>query len=155
MKRIIHVSLLTTCIMLICGSTLLAQIRSAESRLQQEKVRYFNQHLQLTPAESQKFWPVYNDYQNRKAKITADRNNLMNYFQSNYKNMSAAEANESINKYLDYQRQETELLETYTKRFREFLSEKKVMQIYIVELEFRKWLLENLRENRLQTTPRN
>lgn len=155
MKKTIPVSLFAMCIMLFCGSTLTAQIRSAESRLQQEKVKYFNQHLQLTTAESEKFWPVYNDYQNRRDKITADRNNLMNYFQSNYKNMTAAEASEAINKYLAYQRQETELLETYTKRFREFLSEIKVMQIYVVELEFRKWLLENLRENRLQNTLRN
>ncbi len=155
MNKIIPVTLLAMCIMLICGSTLLAQIRTAESRLEQEKIRYFNQHLQLTASESEKFWPVYNDYQNRRNKITADRNNLMNYFQSNYRNMTTAEASDAINKYLAYQRQETELLEAYTKRFREFLSEKKVMQIYVVELEFRKWLLENLRENRLQATPRN
>ena len=155
MKKFIPISLLAILINLISDNTLVAQVRSTTSVLQQQKIRFFNQNLQLTAEESDRFWPVYNDYQNRRDKITADRNNLLEYFQANNRNMSAAEANDAINRYLSYQQQETELLETYTKRFREFLPVKKVMQIYIVELEFKKWLLENLRENRVQTAPRN
>ncbi|MBN2482076.1 MAG: hypothetical protein JXB19_10070 [Bacteroidales bacterium] len=155
MKRLIPTSLIAVLTMVIFDSALLAQARPAEITLQQQKVKFFNQNLQLTASESEKFWPVYNDYQNRRDKITADRNNLLIYFQANSNNMSAAEANDAINRYLSFQQQETELLEAYTKRFSEFLSPKKVMQIYIVELDFRKWLLENLRENRVQTAPRN
>ena len=60
-----------------------------------------------------------------------------------------------IAKYLTFQQEETRLLETYTKKFEEFLPARKVMQIYIVELDFKKWLLENLRQNKASVSPRN
>jgi len=127
-----------------------AQVRQAEKQetLQQQKVNFFNENLQLTPAESARFWPIYNDYQNRRDKITRDRNNLMKYFESNKNNLSENEAVDLIGKYLAFQQEETQLLETYTKKFQEFLPAKKVMRIYIVELDFKKWLLENLRQNK-------
>ena len=150
MKKIIPLSLLSLVFILILNSG-----AKAQDALQQQKVRFFNERLQLTPAESKNFWPVYNDYQNRRDKVTADRNNLLQYFQANSANMSANEATDAINRYLLFQQQETTLLESYTKRFREFLPEKKVMQIFIVELEYKRWLLENLRDNRTLTAPRN
>ncbi|HLO57921.1 MAG TPA: hypothetical protein VK179_04215 [Bacteroidales bacterium] len=124
--------------------------------LQQQKMAFFNDKLQLTAAESAKFWPIYNDYQNRRDKITKDRNTLMQYFESNQANMNEKEASDLIQKYVAFQKQETELLESYTSKFREFLPAKKVMQIYQVELDFKKWLLENLRQNKVIVgNPRN
>ena len=126
-----------------------------QDNLQQQKMTFFNEKLQLTPAESNHFWPVYNDYQNRRDKITRDRNNLLQYFEANKANMAETEASELIVKYLAFQQEETRLLETYTARFKEIMPAKKVMRIYLVELEFKKWLLENLRQNKAQTVPRN
>ena len=155
MKRALPVGILSVLFVIMHHSPVLSQNRTAESLLQQQKINFFNEHLQLSAAESAKFWPIYNDYQNRRDKITADRNNLLSYFQANSANMTAAEANQAVNRFVEYQQQETELLVTYTKRFREFLAPGKVMRIFIVENDFKKWLLENLRENRVQTTPRN
>ena len=144
--------LLTFGILLISmpDNNLIAQIKKTEKQdnLQQQKVTFFTEHLQLTSAESTRFWPVYNDYQNRRDKITRDRNTLLKYFESNKGNMTDSEAGELIAKYLGFQKQETELLESYTKKFQEILPPKKVMQIYQVELDFKKWLLENLRQNK-------
>jgi hypothetical protein len=116
---------------------------------------FFNEKLQLTPAESAKFWPVYNDYQNRRDKITRDRTTLMQYYVSNKVNMTEKEASDMVQKYVLFQQEETKLLESFTAKFREFLPAKKVMQVYLVELDFKKWLLENLRQNKVQATPRN
>lgn len=155
MKRALPVGILSVLILFMQYNRVVAQNRTAESLLEQQKIRFFNENLQLTATESARFWPIYNDYQNRRDKITADRNNLISYFQANSANMTAAEANDAINRFIQYQQQETELLVTFTTRFRTFLPPNKVMRIYIVENEFKKWLLENLRENRAQTAPRN
>ena len=37
------------------------------------KIAFFTKNLDLTPAEAEKFWPVYNDYSARKSKLQADR----------------------------------------------------------------------------------
>jgi len=150
MVRTLRINGLLVILMLVQVLNVKAQVRQAEKQetLQQQKVNFFNENLQLTPAESARFWPIYNDYQNRRDKITRDRNNLMKYFESNKNNLSENEAVDLIGKYLAFQQEETQLLETYTKKFQEFLPAKKVMRIYIVELDFKKWLLENLRQNK-------
>jgi hypothetical protein len=142
--------------LLMAGLNLSAQTKPAEKQdnLLQQKINFFTENLQLTPTESGRFWPVYNDYQNRRDKITRDRNTLLRYFESNKTNLTETEANELVGKYLAFQEEETRLLESYTKKFQEFLPAKKVMRIYIVELEFKKWLLENLRQNKTQASPR-
>jgi len=138
------------------ATSLHAQSTRAERQdnIQQQKIAFFTENLRLTPAESSRFWPVYNDYQNRREKITNDRNSLLKYFESNRNNLSETEVNDMIAKYIAFQLDETRLLESYTKKFQEFLPANKVMQIYIVELEFKKWLLQNLRQNKTTLTPR-
>ena len=134
-----------------------AQSARAEKQdnIQQQKVAFFNQSLQLTTAESSRFWPVYNDYQNRRDKITNDRNNLLKYYEVNKNNLSETEASDLISRYVGFQQEETRLLETYTKKFREFLPAVKVMRIFNTELEFKKWLLQNLRQNKAALPARN
>jgi hypothetical protein len=69
--------------------------------------------------------------------------------------MSESEANELITKYLGFQNEEIRLLESLTQKLREILPAKKVMRVYTVELEFKKWLLENLRQNKTPVNTRN
>jgi hypothetical protein len=156
MRKFLPITWILVLPLLLAGMNLGAQTKQNEKQdnLQQQKMIFFTENLQLTPTESGQFWPVYNDYQNRRDKITRDRNTLLKYFESNKANLTEAEANILIGKYLAFQEEETQLLESYTKKFREFLPAKKVMRIYIVELEFKKWLLENLRQNKTQTNPR-
>jgi hypothetical protein len=151
MLKLIHLTFLLIPSLLMQVLPLSAQTRPAEKQdnLQQQKVNFFNENLQLTAAESARFWPVYNDYQNRRDKITRDRNTLLKYYESNKSNLSETESAALIEKYLAFQQEETLLLVNYTRKFQEFLPDAKVMRIYIVELEFKKWLLENLRQNKI------
>jgi len=110
-------------------------------KIQAKKETFFNEKLQLTPRESDQFWPVYNDYSNRKSLINQQRNSLMVYYVQNNKNLNDKEMTETLEKLLDFQRQETALMENYTKKFREFLSDSKVIKIFVTELQFRKFLL--------------
>lgn len=119
------------------------QVRQGDvmKKIQAKKVAFFNEKLQLMPKESDKFWPVYNDYSNRKNLINQQRNNLMTYYIQNEKNLNDKEMTETLEKLLDFQKQETVLMENYTKKFREFLSDSKVIKIFVTELQFRKFLL--------------
>jgi hypothetical protein len=156
MRKILPITCNLVLLLLLTAMNLGAQPKQVEKQdnLQQQKVSFFTENLKLTPTESAQFWPVYNDFQNRRDKITRDRNTLLKYFESNKTNLTEAEATDLIGKYLAFQQEETRLLESYTKKFQEFLPAKKVMRIYIVELEFKKWLLENLRQNKTQASPR-
>ena len=119
------------------------QIRqnSVLEKIQAKKVAFFNEKLQLTPNQSAEFWPVYNDYTNRKNLINQERNNLMTYFVQNEKNLSNKETSEILDKLLDFQLKETELTETYSAKFKEFLPDTKIIMIFVAEIQFKKLLL--------------
>ena len=120
-------------------------------QLQKQKINYFNERLNLNDQEARKFWPIYNDYQNRKNLIAQERRSTTTYFLKNSENMSEEEISELLEKYISYEQRETELLEVYTNKFREFLPEKKVIKVFILEVQFRQWLLKTHMQPRPNT----
>lgn len=120
-------------------------------QLQKQKINYFNERLNLSDQEAKKFWPVYNDYRNRKNLIAQERKSTTNYFLKNSENMSEEEISELLEKYISYEQRETKLLEVYANKFREFLPEKKVIKVFILEVQFRQWLLKTHMQPRPNT----
>lgn len=127
---------------------MLAQKQDKIDKIDAEKVAFFNRELALTQAESDKFWPVYNDFSNRKDKINRDRKVLFQYISENKDYMTDAEVQESLAKFLSFQVQESTLIETFNKKFLEILPPKKVMMIYITENQFKVYILKQIRDNK-------
>ena len=123
----------------------LAQTGNQQQRIMEEKIAFFNKELNLTNSEADKFWPIYKDYQNRKNRISGEKRTLMQYYMRNANNMSSQEITETLNKYMNYEKQETDLLLTYNEKFRTVLPDEKVLKIYIAEVKFKDYLLKQLR----------
>jgi hypothetical protein len=126
----------------------------AQNRVYKVKVQFFNEKLDLSTKEAGKFWPIYNDYQSRKNRLSNERKNIIKYFNQNKTNMSENEVNESLNRFIQIEKEITALLETYNNKFKEILSDEKVLQIYITEVEFRNYLLRKLRTGKTEMKPR-
>ena len=117
----------------------------ARKRIHEEKVAFFNKRLNLSKTEAQNFWPIYNDYQNRKNKISNEKRTLMRYYSENAANMSDKEITGTLDKYIAFEKRENELLVTYSEKFREILPDEKVLKIYVTEVQFKDYLLKQLR----------
>ena len=50
-------------------SLLSLQAQEGNDKIESLKIAYITKRLQLTPEESQKFWPVYNQYEAEKKQI--------------------------------------------------------------------------------------
>jgi len=122
--------------------------RTSLEQVEAEKIAFFTRYLELSSREAQEFWPVYNDFQNRKNKINQERQNLSRYFAQNSANLSDSEAREIADRYIDLQIQEARLTGEYHKKFMEVLPPGKVMLFYQAENEFRMQLLRRLRGGR-------
>lgn len=122
--------------------------RTGLEQVEAEKIAFFTRYLELSSREAQEFWPVYNDFQNRKNKINQERQNLSGYFAQNSANLSDSEAREIADRYIDLQLQEARLTGEYHKKFMEVLPPGKVMLFYQAENEFRMQLLRRLRGGR-------
>lgn len=131
-----------------------AQTTTQPNRVYQAKVQFFNEKLDLTPKESEKFWPIYDDYQSRKNKLLGEKRNLIQYFNNNKQNMSGDEIEASLSRYIEIEKETTQLLEEYNNKFKQILPDEKVLQIYITEVEFRNYLLQKLRTAKTTAKPR-
>ncbi|MBN1599616.1 MAG: hypothetical protein JW894_15080 [Bacteroidales bacterium] len=142
MKHLVTILLFTLWSLIVAGQP----GNDAHRRVREEKIAFFNKKLELTKSERETFWPVYNDYQNRKNKINSEKRALMQYYLQNANYMSDKEISETLNKYIDFEVQETELLTAYNEKFKEILPDSKVVKIYVAEVQFKDYLLKKLRK---------
>jgi hypothetical protein len=143
MKKLI---LTTTLILAVAGVNLIqAQPRPVEERIESLFVAFVTEKLQLTPAESQAFWPVYNEYRDKEKAIKDDfrPGKELEY-------MSDAEAEAFVNDGLKREQMLLDLRKDYTQQIKEVLPIRKVAMLMRVEREFKERLLKEIQERRKQ-----
>ena len=118
------------------------------SKIQAQRVAFFTERLNLTPAEAEKFWPIYNEYDAKRAKLNAEESRLINLFKENKSSMTDKEIDNDIKKIFETRKAITALNEEYYQKFRQALPARKVMKLIITETQFRVWLLNKLRPSR-------
>lgn len=79
----------------------------------------------------------------------------MSFFSSNQSNMSEKEIAETLDRYVAIEKEEAQLLDTYNQKFRQVLPDEKVLKIYLTEIQFRNYLLKQLRTQQQEIKPRN
>ena len=119
-------------------------------RIQAMKIAYITERLELSPAEAEKFWPVYNDYNSKKAKVLQDIRRVRRHYIENHENMNEEEHLELLEKFIKLQKEDADLLPSYQEKFIEVLPPKKVMKLYIAEIQFKNYLLQKLRDHQGQ-----
>lgn len=115
----------------------------SRKKIEASKVAYMTTYLDLTAEESAKFWPVYNEYQDKIHAMRAERGK-----RKNINDVTDAEATTRLNNYLENEAYELKLKEEYIKKYRNIISDKKVLMIYYAEREFRKQMVKRYTENR-------
>jgi len=117
-------------------------------KLNAYKIAFFTRRLNLTSQEAEKFWPVYNEFQNKRNLIQQDRQALNKNINQNELNMSEKEMIDAGDKVISLQVQEASLAQEYHKKFREILSPVKVVKLYQAENQYRQLLLNELQNNK-------
>jgi hypothetical protein len=146
-KRAKHVlalmAYLSTCLLLIPG-TIIGQI-DRKAQLESQKIAIITQKLNLSVGEAQKFWPVYNEYQQKKEEILGQRREIFEQLRGNKGNLSNNELHSISDKYLKLQAEESKLAIDYHQKFKEVLTIAKVVELYMAEEQFKFWLLGEMR----------
>lgn len=111
-----------------------------------EKIAFITEAIELTPAEAQKFWPVYNELEKAKWEQISERHDLEKSLIENMKELPDKEYLKLADKLSSYPAKEGELNLKYNKKFLEILSPKKVVMLYIAEVEFRSYIFNRYRQ---------
>jgi hypothetical protein len=119
-------------------------------KLDAYRIAFFTKRLNLTPQEAEKFWPVYNEFQNKRNSIQKERIQLNRNVNQNELNMSEKEMTEAGDRLISLQIQEANLAMEYHKKFKDILSPAKVIRLYQAENQYRLQLLNELKQNQNQ-----
>jgi len=139
---------------LVLASIQLSTISKAQdnddniNKIQAQRAAFFTERLSLTPAEAEKFWPVYNEYDAKRARLNAEETRLINLFKENKASLTDKEIDSDIKKIFETRKAITTLNEDYYLKFRQVLPARKVMKLIITETQFRVWLLNKLRPSK-------
>jgi hypothetical protein len=140
--------------LLLCSLTggLFAQSQEQIDKFNEERRAYFTKELELTDSECKAFFPLYEDFQNRKMKLVEDERNTWSYAYNNAENLSEEEIQETLVKAYSLKEQQLQLeKEYYQEKFLKALPAKKVLSLGKVEFDFRRYLLHKLRDERKES----
>jgi len=119
----------------------------SEEMLKAEKVAFFTEKLNLTAQESELFWPVYNEYWNRKNKLIDDKRTAMKFCSKNLESMSDEEIIKYADMYINFQKLEADLLIEFNEKFKTVLPPKKVLKLYQTDYDFKTYLLHQIKKS--------
>ncbi len=120
-----------------------AQPGKRMERIHAIKVAFLTDKLELTSEQSEKFWPIYNRYEEERFAIGRKyRREAMG------QGKTPEEAMRSIDDDIEMQEKMLELRKKYKEEFLKVISPKQMAALVDAEREFKKMLLQQLRERR-------
>jgi Spy/CpxP family protein refolding chaperone len=114
------------------------------------KVGFITKHLDLTPEEAQKFWPVYNQYSNELKSVRKARRADRKEGEDDLQAMNDKDVEKMVDGEIVSRQQELDLMKKYHAQFKQVLPIKKVALLYRAEEDFKRELLQKIRERREQ-----
>ena len=144
MKKITILSVLVFMLSII-NTAFAQQIVDRKARIEAAKTAFLTEKMALTKEQAEKFWPVYNEYEqkrreaHKKAKV---------FKGENLEAMSDKEIRENIDEMHAMRQQELNIEKEYVDKFLKVISAKQLAIMYKSEREFMKMLLKRLDERR-------
>lgn len=113
-----------------------------------EKVSFLTSNLELSPAEAQKFWPVYNQLEKERWEAQKFRREMEEKVQDAQESMSENSIKQLTREFAGSLQKEADLLVDYNEKFLEILPPGKVLRLYKAENEFRMYMIKKFRDRK-------
>jgi len=136
-------------LLLLTGLKVTAQNTNREN-LNSYKIGFFTKRLNLTSAEAEAFWPVYNEYQDQKSRLQLDKALIIRNFNQNESILNDKQITESGDKLVGLIEQESALAVKFHGKLKQVLSPAKVLRFYQAENQYKAQLLNELQNNKEQ-----
>ncbi len=109
------------------------RIEVTRSVAEAERKMIVSKNLDLTEAESEAFWPVYNEYQVAIRKVNDKRVALIREFAADFDTLDDDRSEGLLKDYLDYQDEHVKTRRSYVKKFRKVLPARKTFRFYQID----------------------
>lgn len=122
--------------------------KERRENIEAQKVGFLTKKLDLTPEEAQKFWPVYNQYDGKLQELRNKRREDMKNAKENVEGMSDKEIEQLVDNEMTFRQKELDLQKEYHSKFKAVLPIKKVAKLYRADEEFKRFLLNELKDRK-------
>lgn len=122
---------------------------SHEERMEKyraEKVSFLTTRLDFTPAEAEKFWPIYNQMEKERWEAQKSRRDLENKVKEAEETLSDNDVIKLTREFSGSMQKEGALLTNYNEKLLKVLPPKKVLKLYKTENEFRMYMIKKYRD---------
>ena len=147
MKKLIFIFLLATI-------TMQAQ-EGKHEKIKAYKPAYITEKLSLTTSEAEKFWPIYNKFDDKFRDLRKkERSEIFQKLREGLDNLNDAEANELIDVSLTIESEEVALRKQLITELRKVISPKKIIILKKAEDDFKRELLDRYRNSKGEKGPK-
>ncbi len=144
--------ILIVLLIMLCGAAK-AQPPGPEDRKEKReevesmKIGFITKALDLSTEESQKFWPVYNQFNNELDQLRKDHRGQAMKLRNNIDEISDKELEVLVDSELEFRQAELDIRKKYQNQFKQVLPMKKVAKLYKADEDFKRELLKMLNNN--------
>ncbi|MBP1841412.1 hypothetical protein [Formosa algae] len=126
----------------LCSVNVFAQTK--DEKVKTLKIAFITEKLDLSKSEAQKFWPIYNAYEEEndalRDEMRAQRKDI------NLNDLSESEANNLLNNMVQSNEKRLQLYNQYVKDLKKIIPAKKIIILKKSEDDFRKKLFEEYKK---------
>lgn len=133
---------------LLLGATVYSQENKYE-KIKALKTAYITEQLALTSSEAEKFWPVYNSFDEKYHDLRHQKHEeIYNKLDQGIDQLSDEEANKLIDQYIAIETFQLELHKQKITALRKVLTPKKILGLRKAEDDFKRELLDRYRKGK-------
>lgn len=117
--------------------------QQGKDKVEALRIAFISKKLELTTSESEKFWPIYNEYND---KVKAVRKNLRQSYRVKGEDMNEKEAEDLYLLDLQSRQAETDLHKQYSEKMKNIIGVKKLVKLRVAEEEFKREIINTIKE---------
>jgi len=123
-------------------------IEKHKEKIESHKIAFITEKLKLTPAEAEKFWPVYHENMDKIMKEREDFRSKHDFEPEEIAGMDDKTATDFLDSQLDHEKKMIEIRKAYYNDLKSVLSPQKILQLVEVEKEFKVELMRKVSRGR-------
>jgi len=154
MKNILN-KLILFSILLVLPSMVFSQKSKKVKRekIEQLKIEYFTENLNLSSDEAEKFWPIYNEMQEKIRSERKHQHEIGKDLNENRDSYSDASLKTKTDAIFDSEIKQVQLKKEYNSKIATAIGRKKATKLLSLEKQFKRELLKKLKKENMPPPP--
>ncbi len=135
-------------IALLCTTVIVVAQNPRQERIRSLKIAFITERVNLTSEEAQQFWPIYNTYDEAMEKIRRKERSLLRDMKGNFDIMTENEGKEALDNLISQEQKKINAKQVLITQLKDVISSKKILTLLKAEEDFKRNLIEQLRNRR-------